>query len=151
PGMKGGIALDFAGGSSDSLAVVHIKPQDKDKAKVQLKLIQEAMAGKAEPSLEGLTNAFGVQTVPLNGGPPGPVTNFDLRQPININMMLMLSRMVEPPSLAVNRMVILKEKQILMPTCQALAPDGKTLAIGGFLTGADARAPHSALLLWDLE
>jgi WD40 repeat protein/tRNA A-37 threonylcarbamoyl transferase component Bud32 len=152
PGAGAVACLGFSA-DGQSLRLVVPGKASQNGLEVLMKLMQEVMAGKLTPSLKGLASALAVRRLSLDGRPlPGPEA-FDPRElpgPLNL--------VVGTPDLMGIMWAsgIALPGQLVMPTCLALAPDRRLLAIGclamrtpapGALIQPDQKG---VLLLWGL-
>jgi WD40 repeat protein len=117
------------------------------------KLMEEAAAGKAKPSLQGLLDCFAFQNLDVEGKQPARMERFNLEQLASPLSMFLLMARPEMAGAMLTGIIALKG-QIINPMCLALSPDRKTLAIAGLSTplpfqpGKDQQ--ESVVLLWDL-
>jgi WD40 repeat protein/predicted Ser/Thr protein kinase len=124
-----------------------LTPQAKE---ASARRMVEGMAGTATPSLQGLLDSFGFRFLPLDGRQPARAEPFD---PAQLPAPLSMMGITQAAGLTREAIIPLKG-QMVVPTCLALSPDRKTLAIGGMTAVPPLQQPEKWLegvvLLWDL-
>ncbi len=155
PGVSTAVSLGFTP-DGQSLVLVNGRAIDLAQA-MNGQAIQDALSGKVKPSLDGLKSGLVMRTLNLDGDKPGPETPLDparLVAPVNI-----IAAGEALIGLTVRAMIPLEGGGgFFSPMCLAVAPDKKTLALGGMATTVSGAAPgmvnkiqqEGAMLLWDL-
>jgi WD40 repeat protein/serine/threonine protein kinase len=116
--------------------------------------IQPVVKGDERPSLKRLLDSLECHTLPREGAQPASTEKFDpARLEAPVSLFLAVGHGQNPGD---NFLWVALKGQVLISTCLALAPDRKTLALGGglmpvdFSKGEDPVAMDHAVLLWDL-
>jgi WD40 repeat protein len=132
------------------LRVVVARKGTSKAGKAMMQRVLDVAAGKATPSLQALCDSLALRTLPLESGQPPRTGPFNPAQ---------LPAMGIPGGRPVSLRVFLRSQislkgQMVTPTCLALSPDRKTLAIGGLAVTLVPFQPEKTqepvVLLWDL-
>jgi WD40 repeat protein len=139
------VSLAYGPTTKELIAVTTHKPRPGMGRDVRRE--QAVRKGEVEPSLDRFLGAFTTHPLPLGGGPAAAEKLAPARLAGPVHVLL-----PGPDSVVWMAMQLIpfKERQ-LYPRCMFLAPDRKTLAVGGLALSWDGKDRAGVVLLWDLE